>query len=162
MGSCECCPCPRTFGIGVDKCQHIEDDEYDDDEGEEIFLPRRFSRLFDRLNELPGLQGVVLRFAPDCYGWESANSFLCDCDQKPPFRHSVMKAFTESIASLPHPIRELGLRDLQNINETDETVVGHIKKILSGLHTLRLNITNEHSDGNGETDLEVHYVFPLD
>lgn len=101
----------------------------------------------------------MLRFAHECYGLESIDSLYNDCQQEPPFRHSVMRSFTQAIASLPRPIRELGIHDLQNINETDEAVVANIGKILSGLHTLRLNITNEHSEGNGETDLEVRQTI---
>ncbi|PLB45029.1 hypothetical protein P170DRAFT_415935 [Aspergillus steynii IBT 23096] len=155
--------CITKVYLDTTKWDHkIEIDEYDNDEEEEIFLPRRFSKFFDRLKELPRLQGVVLRFAHECYGQESLDS-LDYCDQEPPFRHSVMKSFMKALASLPQPIRELGIRDLQNINETDEEVFRDIKKVLAGLHTLRLNVTNEHSEGNGENDLEQdepHKFFP--
>ncbi|PLB55531.1 hypothetical protein P170DRAFT_399698 [Aspergillus steynii IBT 23096] len=140
----------------------IDIEEYDDDKGEELFLPRRYGKLFNRLKEFPRLQGAVLRFAHECYGLISLDSLWYDCQQEPPFRESVLGSFMESLSSLPHPIQELGIRDLQNINQTDETIVGNIKKVLIGLSTLRLNITNEHSEGNGENDLthdEPHQFF---
>ncbi|KAH8433968.1 F-box protein [Aspergillus melleus] len=140
----------------------IDIEEYDDDEGEELFLPRRYSKLFNRLKDFPSLQGAVLRFAHECYGRISLDSFWNDCQQEPPFRESVLGSFMESVASLPRPVRELGIRDLQNINQTDETIVENTRKVLGGLSTLRLNITNEHSEGNGENDLthdEPHQFF---
>lgn len=140
---------------GTNKGQEIDAEECCDDEGEELFLPQRFGNLFNRLEEFPMLQGVVLRFAHECYGLESTDSAWYDCQQGLPFRHGVLKAFMKSLASMLQPIRELGIHDLQNTNETDEVVVRDIKKVLGGLHTLRLNITNEHSEGNGENDLMV-------
>ncbi|KAI9039225.1 uncharacterized protein KD926_009859 [Aspergillus affinis] len=143
-----------TFDRVLTCDKEIDIEEYDDDEGEELFLPTRYSNLFKRLKEFPRLQGAVLRFEHECYSPRSIESIYVDCQQEPDFRESVLESFMESLTSLPRPIQELGLRDLQNLNQTDEALVENIKEVLRGLHTLRLNITNEHSEGNGENDLE--------
>lgn len=71
------------------------------------------------------------------------------------FRSNVMKQLMPSISSLPRLPRELAICDMQNVNETDPKTVAMITKVLEGLQSLRLNITNEHVEGDGELDIEV-------
>lgn len=66
-----------------------------------------------------------------------------------------MKQVISSLVSAPRLPRELAIQDLANVNETDSAVVAMIAKVLGGLQSLRLNIANEHDEGNGENDLYV-------
>ncbi|PTU20426.1 hypothetical protein P175DRAFT_0481806 [Aspergillus ochraceoroseus IBT 24754] len=139
------------------------EDEYElSDPEDELVRPRRFWSLFERLKEFPQLQSVALCFHHTCVE-ETSDHWVDDIPQDINFRSTVMQRFTDVVASLPHLPQELIIQDLQNINDTDSTVVANIRKILGGLKSLRLNITNEHSEGNGETDLErdaPHEFFP--
>lgn len=60
-----------------------------------------------------------------------------------------------SLLSGPKLPRELAIQELANVNETDPAAVSSIKRVLGGLQSLRLNISNEHDEGNGENDLYV-------
>ncbi|KAF7590810.1 hypothetical protein BBP40_002332 [Aspergillus hancockii] len=141
------------------------DEDALDDTGEDSDLftnqvkMRKFIKLFGRLRELPRLRSVVLRFHPDC----CVDDVWKDVPQSVELRSLIMKHFMASLASLPRPTQELAIRDLQNVNETDPEVVENITKVLGNLRALRLNITNEHDEGNGEHDLEQaepHIFFP--
>ncbi|KAE8340618.1 hypothetical protein BDV24DRAFT_151753 [Aspergillus arachidicola] len=70
---------------------------------------RKFVRLFPRLKELPRLRSVVLRFHPDCSE---------DGDSDVPHTLGLRSA-------LP---RELAIRDLQNVNESNSDEVERIEK----------------------------------
>ncbi|PYI35961.1 F-box domain-containing protein [Aspergillus indologenus CBS 114.80] len=125
----------------------------------EILQLRRFMKLVPRLKELPRLRSIVLRFHQGCYVEDTRN----DAHQNAAFRSCVMDEFIAALASLDEPVKELALCNLQNINPTDPEVVQNLTKILGSLRALRLNITNEHDEGNGENDLEQdepHRFFP--
>ncbi|KAK2768532.1 hypothetical protein FQN54_000388 [Arachnomyces sp. PD_36] len=117
-------------------------------------LPRRFWNLFGRLAELPRLRSVALCFSHDC---ENSDIFIAGPPQTSLFRSIVMNKFMSSLSSLPRLPRELAIRNLQNINATDPTTKAMITLVLKGLQSLRLNIINEHSEQNGELDLQVCY-----
>ncbi|KAE8139812.1 hypothetical protein BDV38DRAFT_280728 [Aspergillus pseudotamarii] len=130
-------------------------DETRDDPKEKEF--RKFVRLFPRLKELPRLQSVVLRFHPECGEDE-------DTDVPHPLglRSAVMKEFLSAITALPQLPRELAIRDLHNVNESNPDDVENTKKVLRNLRSLRLNITNPHNSGNSESDLyhdDIHTFF---
>ncbi|KAL4789502.1 hypothetical protein BDV19DRAFT_396957 [Aspergillus venezuelensis] len=138
-----------TFDLDDDgDYMYYEDAEDEDFEGEkETNLPIRFWSLFERLGELPRLQGVTLRFHR-----EHTNNDFGEAPQEVEFRSLVMKHAFNAFASLPQPLKYLAIRDLHNINETDETAIANIQKVLRGLESLRLNITNEHREYHGEMD----------
>ncbi|KJK68684.1 hypothetical protein P875_00075797 [Aspergillus parasiticus SU-1] len=118
---------------------------------------RKFVRLFPRLKELPRLRSVVLRFHPDCS--EDGDS---DVPHTLGLRSAVMKEFLSAITALPQLPRELAIRDLQNVNESNSDEVERIEKVLQNLCSLRLNIANPHNQGNPECDLyhdEIHTFF---
>jgi hypothetical protein len=71
-------------------------------------------------------------------------------------REGILKRAMSTFASLPRPLQEIAIRDLQNVNTTDPTVAADIAKVLGGLRSLRLNITNEHREFHGELDFQVH------
>ncbi|KAE8326188.1 hypothetical protein BDV39DRAFT_193709 [Aspergillus sergii] len=118
---------------------------------------RKFVRLFPRLQELPRLRSVILRFHPDCS--EDGDS---DVPHTLGLRSAVMKEFLSAITALPQLPRELAIRDLQNVNESNSDEVERIEKVLQNLRSLRLNIANPHNEGNPECDLyhdEIHTFF---
>ncbi|KAL5337261.1 hypothetical protein BJX70DRAFT_389444 [Aspergillus crustosus] len=114
-----------------------------DDAHEETGLPVRFSNLLDRLKEFPCLQRVVLHFHRDAT-WEISE--YVDTFAR------VRDANHECFASLPQPLQDLAIRELQDINTTDATVVADTAKVLSSLNSQRLNITSEHREYPGELD----------
>ncbi|RAH67288.1 F-box domain-containing protein [Aspergillus aculeatinus CBS 121060] len=125
----------------------------------EILQLRRFMKLVPRLKELPCLRSIVLRFHPGCYVEDTWD----DSFQSAEFRSCVMTEFISAVTSLDEPVKELSLCNFQNINPTDLTVVLNLTQILGSLRALRLNIANEHDEGNGENDLEQdepHKFFP--
>ncbi|KAL4804169.1 hypothetical protein BDV18DRAFT_162577 [Aspergillus unguis] len=124
-----------------------EDEEYEGYDGdEETNLPVRFLNLFDRLQDFPRLQSVAL-----CFHWDHVNEFV-GISQVLEFRAAVMRKAFAAFASLPQLLKELTIKDLHNVSETDPTVVADMAKVLSGLRALRLNIINEHCVRNGEMD----------
>ncbi|KAL4755336.1 hypothetical protein BDW72DRAFT_189100 [Aspergillus terricola var. indicus] len=125
----------------------IEDEDYDPEE--ETDLPLRFWHLFDRLKDLPRLQSVALRFHP-----EHSNQEWHDVPQEMAFRSPVVQRAFAAFAAQPQPLKELALADLHNVNETDPKTVSNIRKVLSALQSLRLNITNEHREFHGELDYQ--------
>ncbi|KAL2850667.1 hypothetical protein BJY01DRAFT_209739 [Aspergillus pseudoustus] len=146
----------------VDGYGNQNEDAMPSDDGEEggDEFPRPFWSLVGRLGELPRLQSVALRFDPECDGEEDDWN---EVEQSIEFRHSVLCKVFAVLANLPRLPTELAIQDLQNINPTDPDVKRDIEKVLGGLKSLRLNIANEHSDGNGEHDIEkeaLHSFFP--
>ncbi|KAE8155013.1 hypothetical protein BDV25DRAFT_135350 [Aspergillus avenaceus] len=136
-----------------------DENDSDFDPDPEIVNLRKFTKLFDRLRDIPRLHSVVLRFHPVCM----VNDDFGDCRQTVEFRSTIFRAFVSALEKLDTPIRELAIRDLQNVNETDPDVLASLRKILGNLRSLRLNIANEHNEGNGEYDLEYeepHKFFP--
>ncbi|PLB45143.1 hypothetical protein P170DRAFT_467718 [Aspergillus steynii IBT 23096] len=139
--------------------EDIESDSDGDEESDkhhvnEIWIPRWYSNLFNRLEELPRLRGVVLRFHHECQSPLWVEMMTDIIPQEPNFRRYVLKLFMESLALLPQPVRELGIHDLQNVNQSKEHIVENIRKVLGGLDTLRLNIANEHSKYYRPQDLQ--------
>ncbi|KAL4816243.1 hypothetical protein BDW67DRAFT_191150 [Aspergillus spinulosporus] len=134
----------------LDEYMHYSDaDDKDDGPQEETDLPLRFWQLFDRLKEFPRLQSIALRFHR-----EHSNNEWHDVPQEMSFRSSVMQRAFAASAAQPQPLKELALANLHNVNETDPKAVSNIRKVLSTLQSLRLNITNEHREYHGELDYQ--------
>lgn len=70
------------------------------------------------------------------------------------FRTETLGIFFEWLASFEAPLRELGIRNMQDVNVEDERVSTNIEKVLQNLRTLRLSIVTEHNDAAPEDDLE--------
>ncbi|KAL4912536.1 hypothetical protein BDW62DRAFT_216256 [Aspergillus aurantiobrunneus] len=104
-------------------------------------------RLLEYLKKLPRLQSVVLRFHPECPEGEDDD----DAPQGDGFRSTVMKQGLVTLAAMPH-LKELALRDMYNVNETDSESVENLNKILPRLRSLRLNITNVSRGMSGVSD----------
>ncbi|KAL4883487.1 hypothetical protein BJY04DRAFT_216309 [Aspergillus karnatakaensis] len=137
-------------------------DEYleaaEEDEDTDAALPPRFWKAVNKLHQLPRLQSVVIRFHPECEDEDDWG----DAQQPTAFRQAVLQKAFSILASLPRPIQELGIQDLQNITPDDEEFKANATKVLGGLKSLRLNIANELNEGNGENNIEknaVHSFF---
>ena len=124
-------------------------------------LPEQFLKIFDSLLKSPKLRSIVLRFHHEVYGPGKDYSYLADPRQPYQFRLNAMNQMISSIVSAPRLPRELAIQDLQDFNLTDPALVEMITKILEGLQSFRLNITNEHDEGNGEHDLMVPTLIHL-
>jgi hypothetical protein len=99
------------------------------------------------------LQSVVLRFHPECDEDE-----MYEVPQSSEFRSAVMARTMAVLSSLPQPVQELALRDIENVNVTDEETVANLQKVLSGLRSLRLNITNVSRGMSGSSDYHVSHI----
>ncbi|CEL10347.1 hypothetical protein ASPCAL13468 [Aspergillus calidoustus] len=58
------------------------------------------------------------------------------------------------LSSLPQPVQELALRDIENVNVTDEETVANLQNVLGSLRSLRLNITNVSRGMSGSSDYQ--------
>ncbi|KAL4940612.1 hypothetical protein BDV06DRAFT_230202 [Aspergillus oleicola] len=145
-----------TFDLDEDgDYMYYEDAEDEDFEGEEhTGLPVRFYNLFYSLDLFPRLQNIALRFH-----WEHSSSDFAEIPQDIQWRRLVMSDVFLQLAALPQPLKHLALRDVYNVNETGVPVEAAIKKVLGGLESLRLNITNEHREFHGEVDYKKKEPF---
>ncbi|KAL3442939.1 hypothetical protein BJX65DRAFT_312400 [Aspergillus insuetus] len=123
--------------------QYFEHDDAEDDTG----LHPRFWSVFDHLKDFPRLQSVVLRFHQECDEDE-----MYEVPQSSEFRSAVMARMMAVLNSLPQPVQELALRDIENVNMTDEETVANLQNVLGGLRSLRLNITNVSRGMSGSSD----------
>ncbi|KAL6233151.1 hypothetical protein BDW75DRAFT_252158 [Aspergillus navahoensis] len=113
------------------------------DEGEDVA-----SRLFSYLKAMPRLKSVALRFH-----WECPDDLYDDVLQDESFRSEVMQEGLKVLAAMPG-LRDLALRDMYNVNETDPEAVENRNKILPMLRSLRLNITNVNRGMDGSSDYD--------
>ncbi|PGH13893.1 hypothetical protein AJ80_06162 [Polytolypa hystricis UAMH7299] len=142
-------------GEGNDTSDNDEKEEKEDD-----CLPKALLKIFNRLLESPKFRSVALRFHHVVAGLDNDWG---DERHDQQFRLNVIKQIMSSLLSAPQLPQELAIQDMHNVNETDPTVVAMITKVLGGLQSLRLNIMNEHDEGNGEHDLEStdpHVFYP--
>ncbi|RDW58579.1 uncharacterized protein DSM5745_11270 [Aspergillus mulundensis] len=131
-----------------DYMHYVDAEDEDYEPADEVDLPQRFWELFGRLRDFPRLQSVALIFHP-----EHSNNEWQDVPQElEAFRAPVTKKAFGAFASLPLPLKELVIRDLHNAYEEDPTVLDNINTVLTGLQSLRLNITNEHREYHRELD----------
>ncbi|KAL4779302.1 hypothetical protein BJX76DRAFT_351902 [Aspergillus varians] len=104
--------------------------------------------LFGFLKDIPRLRSVVLRFHPEC-----PDADLDEAPQDENFRSAVMKEGLPTLAAISQ-IRDLALREIWIVNETDPEAIAHLNKILARLRSLRLNIANENKGTVGISDYE--------
>ncbi|KAL4965001.1 uncharacterized protein BDV14DRAFT_173546 [Aspergillus stella-maris] len=116
----------------------FDDDENDDGEMGEM--------LFSYVKKLPRVQSVVLRFHPEVEEdeWDEA-------PQGMDFRSCVMEQSLEALVDMPS-VKELAIRDLQNVNEKDPKTIMDLKKVLGRLKALRLNVANVSRGMSGSSD----------
>jgi hypothetical protein len=138
-------------GYDSDKEVHKEAREigdWDDDVFpgiEDHCLPARFMAIVDRLRA----RSLVLRFHPKAFGrddfwvaerWDGHGQHYL-------FRLNVMRQVVSSLSSWRRGPCELAIQDLLNIYNTDPDIVVMITRVLGGLRSLRLNISNQHESG---------------
>lgn len=142
----------------------IDDDDYETEERapyngkeESHCLPEETLRMFTHLlKQSARLYSVVVRFHRQFY------VELCSwIDERHHwrFRHNVIKQVMSALLSAPDRLpRELAIQNLHNINVEDPDAAEMIARVLGGgLQSLRLNITNEHRESNGEVDFQVSF-----
>ncbi|RDW65853.1 uncharacterized protein DSM5745_09592 [Aspergillus mulundensis] len=122
--------------------KHPPESQYDD--GEDVA-----SRLFLYLKDMPRLQSVALRFH-----WECPDDVYDDVQQDENFRSEVMQTGLGALAALPG-LKDLALRDIYNVNETDTETVASLNTILPRLRSLRLNVTNANRGMKGSSDYDL-------
>ncbi|KAL4742471.1 hypothetical protein BDV11DRAFT_11873 [Aspergillus similis] len=105
------------------------------------------SRLFSYLKEMPRLQSAAVRFH-----WECPDEDY-DVLQDESFRSEVMREGLKALAAIPE-LKDLALRDIYNVNDTDPEIVANRNKILPRLRSLRLNITNVNRGMEGGSDYD--------
>jgi hypothetical protein len=110
------------------------------------------------MKELPRLNAAVLCFDKGFTSDSPDPDYYLHCDhfpQAPQFRFQAMHKLFSVLESLPHPIQDLGIRNLQADNPKDPETLAKLEKVLSGLLSLRLSITSETNEAAPEHDLEV-------
>ncbi|OQE44846.1 hypothetical protein PENCOP_c002G04342 [Penicillium coprophilum] len=139
---------PRKIYIDtVDESLNYEDEE-------EQEWPQGWDNLVPQMNELPRLNAAVLCFDKGFSSDSTSHVHYQDFPQTPQFRFQAMHKLFSLLESLPHPIQELGIRNLQADNPKDPKTLAKLGKVLSGLLSLRLSITSETNDAATEHDLE--------
>lgn len=110
---------------------------------------------------LPRLNAAVLSFDRGFTSDGPEKYHYWDFPQTPKFRFKTMHRVFSLLESLQHPIQDLGIRNLQADNPKDSETLEKMAKVLSGLVSLRLGITNETNDAAPENDLEVKHSIPF-
>jgi hypothetical protein len=62
-----------------------------------------------------------------------------------------MKYGLAAFVAMPH-LKDLALRDLENVNFTDAEAIVNLNKLLPRLRSLRLNIANVNGGADGSSD----------
>lgn len=71
-----------------------------------------------------------------------------------------MELVFSSMFKLRELPRELAIRNLQNVNQSDSEVSASIAQVLRNLHTLRLNIVSEYDEAAPENTITVSVTMP--
>ncbi|KAF7178188.1 hypothetical protein CNMCM7691_006860 [Aspergillus felis] len=137
-----------------------EDDYDDDDEEAEVELTKDFKDRIAKFKACPNVQSAVLRFDKHCS--TSREIWMTEHPETLAFRTKTLRAFFEWLASFEVSLRELGIRNMQDVNVGDDQISANIEKVLQNLRTLRLSIVTEHNEAAPEDDLdfpELHDFF---
>lgn len=118
-------------------------------------LPEGWKDLLPQVKKLPRLNAVVLSFDKGFTSDGDDRYHYWDFPQTRKFRSQTMYKVFALLDSLQHPIQDLGIRHLQTDNPKNEKTLARMSKVLSGLRSLRLSITNETNDAAPENDLQV-------
>ncbi|KAH2534418.1 hypothetical protein KXW48_001932 [Aspergillus fumigatus] len=134
--------------VYVNTCE----DDYDDYDEEEVELTKDFKDRITKFRDFPNVQSAVLRFDKHCCTGHEL--WMTERPETIPFRTETLRVFFQWLASFETPLRELGIRNMQDVNVGDENISANIEKLLQNLCTLRLSIVTEHNDGAPEYDVE--------
>ncbi|KAJ5562738.1 hypothetical protein N7461_001499 [Penicillium sp. DV-2018c] len=106
--------------------------------------PHGWDNILAQVEELPLLNSVVLCFHKrfvSASGQGRPNAW--DYPQTRRFRFEAMDKIFSLIDSSRRPVQSLGIRNLQAVNPEDPRTLAKMEKVLSGLQSLRLSITNQ-------------------
>lgn len=98
------------------------------------------------------MQSAVLRFDKHCS--TGREFWMRQSPESIDFRTKTLGVFFRTLASFEAPLRELGIRNMQDVNVINEKILTDIEKVLQNLRTFRLSIVTEHNDAAPEHDLE--------
>ncbi|KAJ5742123.1 hypothetical protein N7533_011532 [Penicillium manginii] len=131
------------------------DENINYEEAEEQEWPQGWDDLVPQVKEFPRLNAAVLCFDQGFTSDSTGSDFFSlELPQTSRFRFQAMHKFFSLLASLRHPIQDLGIRNLQVDNPRDPETLERMGKVLSGLLSLRLSITTESNEAAPEHDLE--------
>ncbi|KAL5366279.1 F-box domain protein [Aspergillus floccosus] len=128
------------------------EDDYDDYDEEEVELTKDFKDRIANFKHCPNVQSAVLRFDKHCS--TGREEWMRESPQTIAFRTKTLGVFFKWLASFEAPLRELGIRNMQDVNVGDEKISANIEKALQNLRSLRLSIVTEHNDAAPEDDLD--------
>ncbi|RHZ54879.1 F-box protein [Aspergillus thermomutatus] len=137
--------------VYVNTCE----DDYDSYDEEEVELTKDFKDRIAKFKDCPNVQSAVLRFDKHCS--TGRESWMREHPETVAFRTKTLQVFFKWLASFEVPLRELGIRNMQDINVNDDRISANIKKVLQNIRALRLSIVTEHNEAAPEDDLD---VFP--
>ncbi|GLA35234.1 hypothetical protein AnigIFM63309_010637 [Aspergillus niger] len=128
------------------------EDDYDDYDEEEVALTKEFKARIANLRGCPNVQSAVLRFDKHCS--TGRVEWMRESPETIAFRTKTIRVFFKWLASFEEPLRELGIRNMQDVNVGDEEISDNIREVLQNIRTLRLSIVTEHNDAAPEDDLD--------
>ncbi|PCG90480.1 Hypothetical protein PENO1_098930 [Penicillium occitanis (nom. inval.)] len=134
--------------VYVNTCE----DDYDDYDEGEVELTKDFKDRIANFRDCPNVKSAVLRFDKHCSA--GREEWRVGSPETIAFRTETLGIFFKWLASNEAPLRELGIRNMQDVNVRYEKISTDIEKVLQNLRTLRLSIVTEHNDAAPEDDLE--------
>ncbi|RLL97664.1 hypothetical protein CFD26_105317 [Aspergillus turcosus] len=134
--------------VYVNTCE----DDYDDDDEEEVELTEDFKDRIAKFKDCQNVQRAILRFDKHCS--TGREYWMTEHPETMAFRTKALRVFFKWLASFEAPLRELGVRNMQDVNVADDRISANIEKVLRGLRTLRLSIVTEHNEAAPEDDLD--------
>ncbi|GFG18205.1 hypothetical protein IFM5058_08893 [Aspergillus udagawae] len=134
--------------VYVNTCE----DDYDEYDEEEVELTKDFKDRIAKFKDCPNVQSAVLRFDKHCS--TGREIWMTEHPETIAFRTKSLRVFFKWLASFEVPLRELGIRNLQDVNVGDDRIPSNIEKVLQNLRTLRLSIVTEHNEAAPEDDLD--------
>ncbi|KAF7158668.1 hypothetical protein CNMCM6106_005458 [Aspergillus hiratsukae] len=134
--------------VYVNTCE----DDYDDDDEEEVELTEDFKDRIAKFKHCQNVQSAILRFDKHCS--TGREYWMTEHPETMAFRTKALRVFFKWLASFEAPLRELGIRNMQDVNVTNDRISANIEKVLRGLRALRLSIVTEHNEHAPEDDLD--------
>ncbi|KAE8372459.1 hypothetical protein BDV26DRAFT_301880 [Aspergillus bertholletiae] len=121
-------------------------------ESDDCTLTEAFKDAIMQLKDFPGVQSTVLRFDRHCS--TDSHTFREEWPQTYTYREEVLRVFFSWLTSLDTPIKELGIRNLQDLNIRDADICAMVTTVLAHLQSLRLSIVTENYEASPENELE--------
>ncbi|GLA47649.1 hypothetical protein AnigIFM63604_002458 [Aspergillus niger] len=128
------------------------EDDYDDYDKKKVAFTKEFKARITNFRDCPNVQNAILRFDKHCS--TGRVEWMKDSPETITFRTKTIRVFFKWLASFEEPLRELGIRNMQDMNIGDKEISANIREVLQNIRTLRLSIVTEHNDTAPENDLD--------